>query len=147
MPGELAKIAVVIGPEHASTPTLSGVVEGGGKATEGSNQLITVKFPSNKLREEMPELITRSLRSNPNLDAIEADVLYFHTHPGCAGPLSGPDEDVLRTAQSIFTREFPYVSFRFLMVAAAKLDVQGDLLFVQELKSPATATLSQLLKR
>jgi hypothetical protein len=45
---------------------------------------------------------------------------------------------MIGTASDI-QKHFPYATIRVVMAAAAKLQTQGDLIFVSELKKPAIA--------
>jgi hypothetical protein len=149
LPGEFGRIAVVIGDEELASPILTGLIEGRGKSPASHDSLLSIRLESSELFEKLPAAIAASILKAGQRDRLSAEVLIFHTHPGAAAPLSRADQGVLEYTAKTLAREFPYISFHMVMVmvAAAKLDQQGDLLFTKELVVPASARLSDLLGR
>lgn len=120
LPGETGQIVIFVNSFVVSSPILSS------GAT--MNQ---IDMSPMELVTQLPRLITKAGQT-PGTTSIDADVLFFHTHPGGVAPISIGDQEVILRAKDLFSASFPNVNFRLLMVAAAKIEQQGDILFVQE---------------
>jgi hypothetical protein len=111
LPGETGTMAAFVGSGEYSLPVMN---EAG----------IQITLPAQDLFEKMPRA----------LPVPHIDILIFHTHPAGVLPLSPEDKEMMIGTASDFQRQYPGASVRVVMVAAAKIRTQGDLIFVTEFR-------------